>query len=197
MTVDDMVAELGGLFSLNAAVISRAAALYRELKARGVTIQVRSAVFRTLVPKVADGVLAAEAVAAFADEPKTLNVVGRLDVAEQVRLAGGGTVEVLAAVNGTPTAMTVREVVAGNFPAIVAGRVLTVEQQRVQLQAREKAAARPAAKAVAANESQVQALARILAEQMERHGLTRLSPQAAAELVAASGWRPAKAVADV
>lgn len=190
MTIDEAIRELGSLFSLNAAVIARAAALLTHLKAHGVTITMRSTVLKRFVPQVADGKLSAEAVAAFADEPRVLNAISRLPVAEQTRLATGGTLEVLTEAGGPTVSMGVREVVRHGLPALVGGRILSPEQQRLQLIARDRAAkAAPPPKPPTATEAQAAALARLLAAEVAKRG-GALTPNVAAEIVAAAGWTP-------
>ncbi len=138
MTPDAMLAELGELFSLSAAVVQRASDLFAELRRRNIVVEVKSPLFRDLIPRVASGRLTAEAVSAFADAPKLLDAVERLPPDEQRRLAADGPIQVVRRAGGEPIEMSLRAVYdEGRSATVISGkRILTPAEQESRLRSR-------------------------------------------------------------
>jgi hypothetical protein len=91
---DDLLKRLAETFDLTIACLLNTAALYREAVRRKIDVPQFRAGLLAYIPLISVGTVAPEAVAAFAGYLSVLKKVTLLPVAEQKRLATGGTVEV-------------------------------------------------------------------------------------------------------
>lgn len=94
-STDDLRAELARGLTLTAEVLTRLGAIWLELERRGEDLSaLKSGLARTL-PLIASGVLAAEAVVAFAGRPAVLRAIEGIPLERQRSLASGEPVEVI------------------------------------------------------------------------------------------------------
>jgi hypothetical protein len=91
---DDLLRRLGETFDLTITCLLNTAALYREAVHRGLDVPQYRSGLAVYIPLISVGTVAPEAVAAFAGYLSVLKKITLLPVAEQKRLATGGTVEV-------------------------------------------------------------------------------------------------------
>jgi hypothetical protein len=91
---DDLLKRLAETFDLTIGCLMRTAALYREAVRRKLDVPQFRAGLLAYIPLISVGTAAPEAVAAFAGYLSILKKITLLPIAEQRRLATGGTVEV-------------------------------------------------------------------------------------------------------
>lgn len=212
MTTPELTAEFTGLFKVTAVVISRLGEVYGELKRRGVAVTIPGVLLKTFIPKVAMGLVTAEAVAAFLDAPALMRAVSHLPPPEQRRLAAGGTIPVLPTLDAAPVEMTGLEIYENRcLHVFYSGRILDVDQQAGKLRSqairnqknstgrlkamagRGKVEKVPAAteKPRRATEAEVEALAARIEREARMRGSATVTPRQAAEMVQMFGWGPA------
>lgn len=92
MGTAELRAELAASLNMTARHILRLALIWAELERRGEDLSELRNGIGAYLPAIAAGTVAAEAVVAFAGQPVLLRHVSTLPIAEQRRLAAGGTV---------------------------------------------------------------------------------------------------------
>lgn len=195
LTDEELVREFENIFRWSVAALIRAGEVYAELQKRDVQVNIRGLMFQEFVPRIAAGTLSPVAVAKFADAPQLLQSVSRLTIQEQELLACDEQVDVVPAAGQPVAKMTIREAHVARYTHVLrAGRILTPEQQEVQLRAKEKAPQKrkPSARLVEPpSESEIQELVWKLNEAISTRGL-KLVPSTFVQLAVKAGWGPLK-----
>lgn len=142
-------AELARALTVSAQTLRHLAIVWRELESRGEDLSDLRTGLATYLPLIAAGQLDAEVVVRFAGSKTILQLVSRLPIDEQHRLATGGTVDVITVDgDGTPSTRAVPAYALTAMQARLAfddGRIRHPEEQRSILDSRRLRALRPAA----------------------------------------------------
>lgn len=142
MTTAQLREELARGLTLTAETLYRLGMIWRELEDRGEDLSsLRHGLARTL-PLIASGLLAAEAVVAFAGRPAILRAIQGVPLDQQRGLASGQTVEVALATNSQKTELVpITSIPAGRLSAVFQdGAILPPSEQRVRMGRKKKIA---------------------------------------------------------
>lgn len=130
-------AELARGITDTAAHFARLAVIWTELERRGEDLSDLRRGLGGRLPQIAAGVLAAEAVVAFAERPAVLDAMAGLPLARQRELAAGAAVQVLTPESAEATAVPLARLPAATVRLVLAGgQERTPEEQRAALVAR-------------------------------------------------------------
>jgi hypothetical protein len=137
----DLRAALARGLELTAETLTRLALIWGELERRGEDLRELRKGMARLLPLIAAGRLAAEAVVAFAGRPVILRALDGLPLAEQRHLAAGELVDVVDPTNP----QEINRLPLTTLPAlaisqvIFEGRIRSIQEQRMVLRERRKA----------------------------------------------------------
>lgn len=134
LSTDDLRKELAQALEVTADNLVWLARLWRELERRGEDLRELRTGLRNFLPLIADGKLDAQAAVQFAGNLTMLRALGSLPIAEQRRIAAGGTVKAVLVRDGEISikAMRADEMRAGMIRQVFAtGRVRSEDEQRL------------------------------------------------------------------
>lgn len=171
----ELVRELASLCDVSVRVLSRGADVYRELIRRGIPFNIKHTLMADLLPRIAEGRLATEAVAAFVSMPKLFRTIARLTADVQKQLAEGAEVLVVLSIGEPPVPMPARDTVGLNY--VFAGdRIATVAEQERALDAIQRRRAGGAR------------LIRRMEVMMRERKIETLTARQAVEMAVSLGW---------
>lgn len=141
VSTPDLRAALARGLELTAETLTRLAMIWGELERRGEDLSDLRRGMGRLLPLIASGRLAAEAVVAFAGRPAVLRALDGLPLTEQRHLAAGEPLDVVdptnpQEINRVPVALLPAPTVA---LVIFEGHVRSVQEQRIALRQRRRA----------------------------------------------------------
>lgn len=139
MSTEQLKSELSNGLTMTAKVLTRLGLVWMELDRRGVDLSdLRTGISRML-PLIASGLLAAEAVVSFAGKSVILKRLIGIPLAEQRRLASGGEVEVYIRGNIEPKLLPLNKLPSQVVRQVfVDGEIRTALQQKMAIRTKDK-----------------------------------------------------------
>lgn len=139
MTTEELKAELARGLTMTAAILSKLARIWDELERRGEDLsELRYGVAR-LLPLIASGRLASEAVVAFAGRPLILRCLEGVPLDEQRKLADGMPIPVYLPGSDEPQSLPLVRIPSVAVTRVICdGSVRTPAEQRLAMRKREK-----------------------------------------------------------
>lgn len=135
MDTSALRAELAASLNMTARHILRLSHIWAELEKRGEDLSELRNGIGAYLPAIAAGVVAAEAVVAFAGQPTMLRSVATLPIEEQRRLAAGGTVPLVVGSDKgyTHRMVPLSAIPARSIPQIFGNRCIREEAAQIAL----------------------------------------------------------------